>query len=109
MLLNAWKDIGLAVNTGKTKCMEIGRHRGMIVNELIRIGSNPYGKVKTFKNVGSLVTYQNSTLEEINCRLKAGISFYYSVQTLLSSRLLSKNWKIKILLNNNIAICVVWM
>jgi hypothetical protein len=30
MLLNAYKDIGLAVNTGKTKYMEIGSHRGMI-------------------------------------------------------------------------------
>ena len=26
VLLNARKDIGLAVNTGKTKYMEIGRH-----------------------------------------------------------------------------------
>ena len=32
VLLNACKDIGLAVNTGKTKNMEIGRHRGMIAN-----------------------------------------------------------------------------
>ena len=32
MLLNACKDIGLAVNTGKTKYMEIGRHPGMIPN-----------------------------------------------------------------------------
>jgi hypothetical protein len=29
-MLNAYKDIGLVVNTGKTKYMEIGRHRGMI-------------------------------------------------------------------------------
>ena len=36
------------------------------------------------------------TQEEIKCRLKAGNSCYYSVQTLLSSRLLSKNLKIKI-------------
>ena len=28
VLLNACKDIGSAVNTGKTKYMEIGRHRG---------------------------------------------------------------------------------
>ena len=39
---------------------------------------------------------QNSVLEEIKCRLKAGNSYYYSVQTHLSSRLLSKNLKIKI-------------
>ena len=49
MLLNACKDIGLAVNTGKTKYMEIGCHQGMITNEHMRIGSNFYEKVKTFK------------------------------------------------------------
>ena len=48
MLINACKDIGLAVNTMKTNYMEIGRHRDMIPNEHIRIGSNVYGKVKTF-------------------------------------------------------------
>jgi hypothetical protein len=30
VLLNVYKDIGLAVNIGKIKYMEIGRHRGMI-------------------------------------------------------------------------------
>ena len=30
--LNACKDIGLAVNTGKTKYMEVGCQRGMMVN-----------------------------------------------------------------------------
>ena len=34
--------------------------------------------------------------EGIKCKLKAGNSCYYSVQTLLSSRLLSKNLKIYI-------------
>ena len=52
--------------------------------------------VTTFKYLGSLLTNQNSIQEEIKCRLKAGNSCYYSVQTLLSSRLLSKNLKIKI-------------
>ena len=42
MLLNACKDIGLAVNTGKTKYMEIGRHRGTIENAHIKIGRNAY-------------------------------------------------------------------
>ena len=44
----------------------------------------------------ALLTNQNSIQEEIKCRLKAGNSCYYSVQTHLSSRLLSKNLKIKI-------------
>ena len=78
--------------TGKTNYMEIGRHRGMIANELIKIGSNSYEEVKTFKYLGSLVTNQNSIQEEIKCRLKAGNSCYYSVQILLSPRLLSKNY-----------------
>ena len=64
MLLNACKDIGLAVNTGKTKYIEIGRHRGMIANAHIKIGSNSYEKVKTFKYLGSLLTNQNSIQEE---------------------------------------------
>ena len=55
-----------------------------------------YEKVKILKYLGSLVTNQNSIQEEIKCRLKAGNSCYYSVQTLLSSPLLSKNVKIKI-------------
>ena len=29
---SACKDIGLAVNTGETKYMEIGRHRGMVAD-----------------------------------------------------------------------------
>ena len=40
--------------------------------------------------------YYYSIQGEIKCRLKAGNSCYYSVKTLLSSRLLFKNLKIKI-------------
>ena len=53
-------------------------------------------KVRKWRYLGSLVTYQNSIQEEIKCRFKAENSCYYSVQTLLSSRLLSKNLKVKI-------------
>ena len=80
VLIHACKDIGL-----KTKYIEMGSHWGMIANEYIKI------KVKTFKYVGSLVTNRNSIQDEIKCKLKAENSCYYSVQTLLSSRLLSKN------------------
>ena len=89
MLLNACKDIGLAVNTGKTKYMEIGCHRGKIANEHIKIGSNSCEKIKTFKYLCSLLKNQNSFQEEIKCRLKAGNSCYYSAQTLMFCRLLS--------------------
>ena len=39
---------------------------------------------------------QNSIAEEIKSRLRSGNACYHSVQNLLSSRLLSKNLKIKI-------------
>ena len=44
----------------------------MIANKHIKIGSNSYEKVKTFKNLGSLVTNQNYIQGEIKRRLKAG-------------------------------------
>jgi len=46
--------------------------------------------------VHSGITNQNSIAEEMKSRLRAGSACYYSVQNLLSSRLLSKNLKIKI-------------
>ena len=49
-----------------------------------------------FKYLGTTLTNQNSIQEEIKSRLKLGNACYYSVQNLLSSRLLSKNLKIKI-------------
>ena len=61
MLLNAFKDIGLAVNTGKTKYMAIGRHRGMTANAHVKIGNNSYEKVKTFNP-----PVTQSDLNEIN-------------------------------------------
>ena len=96
VLLNACKDIGLVVNIEKTKYMEVEHHRGMMVNKHMTVGNNSHEKVKTFTYLGSLPTNQNSIHKEIKCRLKAGNSCYYSVQTLLSSRLFSKNFKIKI-------------
>ena len=34
LLLNACKDIGLAVNVGKTKYLDIKHHQGVVVNRL---------------------------------------------------------------------------
>ena len=51
--------------------------------------------MEEFKYLGTTLTNQNSIQEEIKSRLKLGNTCYYSVQNLLSSRLLSKNLKIK--------------
>ena len=52
--------------------------------------------MEEFKYLGTTLTYQKSIPEEIKIRLRSGNACYHSVQNLLSSRLLSKNLKIKI-------------
>ena len=55
-----------------------------------------YDRVEDFKYLGTTLTNQNCIAEEIKSRLRSGNACYHSVQNLLSSRLLSKNLKIKI-------------
>ena len=45
----------------------------LIANEHIKIGSNSYEKVKTFKYLGSLLTNKNYIEEELNLGLKQEI------------------------------------
>ena len=49
-----------------------------------------------FKYLGTTLTNQNSIAEEIKSRLRSGNACYHSVQNISSSRLLSKNLKMKI-------------
>ena len=51
--------------------------------------------MEEIKYLGTTLTYQNSIAEETKSRLRLGNACYHSVQNLLSSRLLSKNLKIK--------------
>ena len=62
----------------------------------MKIDNSSIERVEEFKYLGTALTNQNSIQEEIKSRLKLGNACYYSVQNLLSSRLLSKNLKIKI-------------
>jgi len=62
----------------------------------VRNDNRSIERVEEFKYLGTILTNQNSVQEEIKSRLKLGNACYYSVLNLLSSRLLSKNLKIKI-------------
>ena len=65
-------------------------------NHSVRNNNDTFERVEDFKYFGITLTNQNSIAEEINSRLRSGNACYHSVQNLLSSRLLSKNLKIKI-------------
>jgi len=62
----------------------------------MRTDNSSFEMAEDFKYLETTITNQNSILDEINSRLKSGNACYHSVQSLLSSSLLSKNSKIKI-------------
>ena len=62
----------------------------------VRIDNSTFERVEEFKYLGTALANENSIPEEIKSRRRSGNACYHSVQNLLSSRLLSKNLKIKI-------------
>jgi hypothetical protein len=72
------------------------RERNAGRDDSVKIDNSSIERVEEFIYLGTMLTDQNSIQEEIKCRLKLGNAWYHSVQNLLSSRLLSKNLKIKI-------------
>jgi sorting nexin-29 len=95
-LLDASKEVGLEVNPEKTKCMLVSRCQKAGQRQSIKTGNRSLESVARFKYLGTTLTDQNCIHEEIKSRQNSGNACYHSVQSLLSSRLLSRNVKVKI-------------
>jgi sorting nexin-29 len=95
-LLDASKEVGLEVNPEKTKYMLVSRCQKAGQRQSIKIGNRSFESMAKFKYLGTTLTDKNCIHEEIKRRLNSGNACYHSVQGLLSSRLLSRNVKVKI-------------
>jgi len=95
-LVAATRETGLEVSADKTKYMVVSRDQNAGRIHSVSTDNNTFEGVEEFKYFGTTLTNQNSIPEEIKSRLRSGNACYHSVQNLLSSRLLSKNLKIRI-------------
>jgi hypothetical protein len=92
-LLDASRDVGLEVN--------VVVYVGVSGPECrpkwdIKIGNTSFENVSQFKYLETIVTNENVIQKEIRRRVNSGNAWYHSVQNHLSSRLLSKNRKVRI-------------
>jgi hypothetical protein len=76
--------------------MLLSRHQNAGQNRHIKIVNRLFENVSQFRCLRTTITNQNFIQEEIKRSLNSGNDCYHSIQNLLSSRLLSKNLKIRI-------------
>jgi hypothetical protein len=94
-LLDASKEVGLEVNPQKTKYILMSCSQKIGQKHSIKIANRSFEDVANFKYLGTTPTDQNCIQVEISSRLNAGNACYNSIQSLLSSRLLAINVKVK--------------
>jgi hypothetical protein len=71
--------------------MIMSHHPNPGQNHNIRVANDAFENVAKFKYMGTALTNQNDVHDEMKSRLNSGNACCYSVQDLLSSRLISKN------------------
>jgi hypothetical protein len=94
-LLDASKEVGLEVNSEKTKYMAMSCKKAGQKHS-IKIANRFFEGVAKFKYLGTTVTVTNCMQKEIKSRINSGNACYHSVHSLLSPCLLSRNLKVKI-------------
>jgi hypothetical protein len=80
--------VDLEISAEKTKYIIMSCHPYSAQNQDIRIVNELFETVTTFKYLGTILTNQNDIHDEIKSRLNLGNDCYYSVQNLLSFRLI---------------------
>jgi hypothetical protein len=68
--------------------MIMSHHSNSGQNQNIRIANELFENATKFKYLGTTLTNQNDIHDEIKSRLISGNACYYSVQNILSSRLI---------------------
>jgi hypothetical protein len=94
-LLDTSKEVGLEVNPEKTKCMLVSGCQKAGQRQSIKIAKMSFKSGAKLRYMGKTLTDQNCIHEEIKSRLNSGNACYHSVRSLLLSRLLSRNVKLK--------------
>jgi hypothetical protein len=110
--LHASKDFVLEVNPEKTKYMLMSRSQKIRQKYSIKRGNRSFEEVAEFKYLGTALTDQNHMDKEIKSRQNSGNNSYHSVQSLLTSLLMSRNLKViickTILLSVVLYGCEIW-
>jgi hypothetical protein len=84
--------IGLQMNDTKTKYM-VKRHDGNKANELM---GKKYGKVESFKCLGSIMTSLNDIETEIKSKIALGNKCYHALGSTIKRRSISQSIKIRL-------------
>jgi hypothetical protein len=105
--LDAGKEVGLEVNPKKTKYMLRPPYQKAEQRHCIKKANSSCQEAVTLKYLGTTLTDQNCMHEEMKSRLNSGNACYHSVQGILTSRLLSRNVKVDILVCKTIIRTVV--
>uniref|UniRef100_A0A8D8Q0R7 Craniofacial development protein 2 n=1 Tax=Cacopsylla melanoneura TaxID=428564 RepID=A0A8D8Q0R7_9HEMI len=90
------KEVGLKINTEKTKYMLISKNTETRLNTTVIINNQTFEQVTDFKYLGVTINENNRIEPEIRNRMNNACRSLYSMNHILISKRISKNAKLKI-------------